>query len=114
MAQWHGTDANRVRQIGLINSSPSLGAVLRHHPSPAGSSSRCANRQWEQGQAPGSLRALTVQDGGKPQRFHLRYQQAAKIKDQSQQHRGSCGPSSWAGGQVGSKKLNLGTARSRN
>lgn len=34
MAQWDGVDAKRVRQIGLINTSPRLGAVLRHRPLP--------------------------------------------------------------------------------
>ena len=42
MAQWDGIDANRVRQTGLINSSPRLGAVLHHRPSPAGSGSKQA------------------------------------------------------------------------
>ena len=95
MAQWDGTDANRAIQIGLINSSPSLGAVLHHRASLAGSGSPCANRQ--QGSAPSSplprgTKGTDCSGWGKTWRFHLCYQQAVEIKDQSQQHRGSYEP----------------------
>lgn len=82
-AQWDGIDAMGVREFRLINSPPWRGAALHHCPSPIlGTCSPCSNRQR-------LLEDTDYSGWGETQRFHLRYQQAVKTKDQSEQHRGS-------------------------